>query len=133
MTVATNNSVVITPEARDKYHECLVAIEDARKWATERACEEMAGFGNEDWANVAHDHDKLVHEMELSFHRNVTRMFLTPAGDGELLLMTDIARLSFFWRYESGYHGGLIFHGTHGKHGYATADPNVVGTWSVHT
>lgn len=50
--------------------------------------------------------------------------------DGDVQIFADGApeQMSFYWRYASGYHGGIIFHRKH-----QDGVPTKVGTWTIHT
>lgn len=129
-----DNVIHISEQARERYHDCMKAIDEARAWAqgTDLVFDALLGEDlkaqGETALAIVREREALVVEMERSFHANVSRMFFRPASDGMLTFHTDIAPLSFFWRYESGYHGGLIFHSTH-----RGSERLPVGVWSVHT
>lgn len=126
-----DNVVHISEQARERYGDCLKAIEAARAWAqgADLDIEDSVGGWEEAQDIVARRGEKVA-EMERTFLANVARLFFTPASDGMLTIHTDVAPLSFFWRYESGYHGGLIYHASHASEG---TERLPVGTWSVHT
>lgn len=123
-----DNVVHISEQARVRYQDCLRAIEEGRTWAQGADIDVDAYASQSDVEVLVASRHALAAEMERSFHANVSRMFFRPASDGMLTFHTDIAPLSFFWRYESGYHGGLIFHSTH-----RGSERLPVGVWSVHT
>lgn len=123
-----DNVIHISEQARERYLDCLRAIEEARTWAQGADIDVDAYASQSDVEVLVASRRALVEEMERTFHANVSRLFFRPASDGMLTVHTDIDALSFFWRYESGYHGGLIFKATH--RGSITLP---VGAWSVNT
>lgn len=126
-----NNVVHVSPEARDRYQDCLDAITAARMWASgDRVLADLDDGDFDRAQEVVGEREALAAEMERSFHANVTRLIFTPLGDSLLTFHSDPAPLSFFWRYESGYHGGLIYHASYASAG---TERLPVGTWSVHT
>lgn len=127
MTIIESNAVEITPDARDRYAECITAVHAAHVWAQglDINLDVVTGEAAQEMVLERANH---VHEMASSLSGNLTRLMFTPAADGKLVIMSDTAPLSFFWSYESGYMGGLIFHANH------SGDERLpVGTWSVHT
>lgn len=128
-----DNVIHISEQARERYHDCLRAIEEGRTWAL--GLDFVEGLAADADLGEAEERvrvrEGIVTEMERSFHANVTRLFFAPmASAGMLTIHTDIEPLSFFWRYESGYHGGLNFR-------VGTLDgavlPWPLGAWSVNT
>lgn len=56
----------------------------------------------------------------MSSYINALTSVLCTHGDGDVTVWADFAKLSFQFRYASGYHGGMIFHSDDKK-------------WSIHT
>ena len=127
-------TIAVHPLARSIYSDCLTAIREARVWA--ETCPDLVNAGSAyldkaGYAELQRVRDTrvaLVNEMERSFYQCVTHLMFGPAVDGTLHIYGETP-LSFFWRYDSDYCGGLIYHVNHGKD--AAGGP--VGTWSLHT
>lgn len=132
--IRTNNIITITPEALDTYGECITAIADAYKWATDsQVVQDMPDdFENYDkLEKEIEQRAKLAVEMELSFLRNWAHLMTTGQNyDGPLTIYRDM-KCGFFWKFTNGkqpYHGGLIFHRNH-----SVKSTDIIGTWSIHT
>lgn len=128
-----NNVVHVSPEARLRYGDCLEAIKAAYTWA--QGVDLVVGLASGEQSpneaqEIVRKREVQAAEMERSLLANVARLVFTPASDGLLTFHSDPAPLSFFWRYESGYHGGLIYHASYASEG---TERLPVGTWSVHT
>lgn len=113
------SNVEVAEGAQERYRECITAIFEAQNWVDQAADEQELI-----------ERRAQLYSMERSFLSNAARLlFETNSHDGRLYITTDSAPLSFFWRYESGYHGGLIFHPI-----YVNGTERLpVGTWSIHT
>jgi hypothetical protein len=123
--ITADHSVKIHGMAIDTFRECQQMIHDAYNWAYDPANYWDAGFDSDDAIRKQADNAKLALEMELSFLRNWSHITAMPITDGGITISRD-GPGSFFWRYESGYHGGLIAHKNH-----ATDGP--IFSWSLHT
>jgi len=135
-TVVYTDSVInINASAYETYIECMATIADAyHKWASDHvvALRYLDSFSDKiDFENAEKElvrRKAIAIEMELSFLRNwgmlTGQRFV---HDGQVHIFRD-GFCSFLWRYDSGYHGGLIFHRNH-----QVKDNDKIGTWSIHT
>ncbi len=81
-----------------------------------------AGTRAYDLHDLAADRDQMLNQYR-SFVNGLLTV-LSPLPRGNVRVSVDGVK-SLFWRHESGYHGGLIFHENR-------TDPTK-STWSIHT
>jgi hypothetical protein len=83
----------------------------------------FAARTNPDIHDLAADRDQMLTQYA-SFVNGLTSV-LSSLRDGNVRISVD-GYMSLFFRYDSGYHGGLIFHENRG------GDPTR-SSWSIHT
>jgi hypothetical protein len=91
-----------------------------------------------DWAREAASEQEYtlrrqaVDRMARSFWQSWTSLFLQRRAHHDTLHITpdplDPDTLSLEWHYDSGYHGGLLYHPAH-----RDGQPQPFGNWSIHT
>lgn len=96
-------------------------LSQAGEWAQQAGSEQEYALRQQD-----------VHQMAHSFWQSWTSLFMQRrSSDGSLHITPDPFgpdTLSLEWHYDSGYHGGLLYHPTHRR-----GQPQPYGTWSIHT
>lgn len=114
--------------------DCQKLIHDASAWV--EGLSWMSDPMPEDTTEALKELEKRreqVREMELSFHRNLTRLIGMAASYGGMKLSWD-GKHDLFFQTSSGFHGALIFHPIY--EGFVESAKRVatpVGTWSIHT
>jgi hypothetical protein len=91
-----------------------------------------------DWAQQAGTEQEYtlrhqaIDRMERSFWQSWTTLFMQRRSPDDALHITPDPfgpdTLSLEWHYDSGYHGGLLYHPTH-----RDGQPQPYGIWSIHT
>lgn len=77
------------------------------------------------WLDSKGERQTEVIDQAWSLLRGLSTFLVENAHDQNVSLFRD-GDLSLFFRFDSGYHGGMIFHGN-------DADRPAKGTWSIHT
>jgi hypothetical protein len=91
-----------------------------------------------DWAQQAASEQEYslrhqaIDKMARSFWQSWTTLFMQRRSSDDTLHITPDPfgpnTLSLEWYYDSGYHGGLLYHPTHHD-----GQPQPYGIWSIHT
>jgi hypothetical protein len=109
-------TIIMTEGAQQAYDQAMDQIREADRWIAE-ATE----------PDEQHNRAERVRLMRQTFHSEWGILTGINRRDGDLTLSWD-CHASVFFRYASGYHGGLIFHPD-----YENGNRLPVGRWSIHT
>lgn len=102
-------TVTLHAGAMDTITDCVRKLEEVAR---------EAESDPKDYEDLARRREKVLEET-FSFLRGLHSVLLSNDHDGNVHLFRDSDR-SFFFRYDSGYHGGLIHHTSSHR-------------WSIHT
>lgn len=130
-TITEDKTVTLTGSALEAIIECRTLIANAHSWkqCADLSYEEAMKDNGENGRRILEERVKKVAEMEESFYINFLSMITMGFGN-EIRIMRD-SEACFFFNFDSGFHGGLIFHRDHSLS--KPGEPLTIGTWSLHS